>query len=92
MNPSLPHGPACNSPQLPATCRFYVGGVAVKVTFCPEADVTRIHETLPMPGRLAIVVPKEEPGLGCFQIEMRPTEALLERPEVPSDRDTKQPA
>lgn len=92
MIPPPVHGPVRNEPQLPATCRFYVGGIAIKVTFCPEADVTRIHETLPVPGRLAIVLPKEEAGPGCFQIEMRPVEALLERPEVTSDRDAKQTA
>lgn len=67
------------------TCRFHVAGVRVRVIFCPEATVANIHETMPTPQGIEIIMASEEPGPGCFQVQLVPTEPLLERAEVAGD-------
>lgn len=74
------------------TCRFSWGGVAVRVVFSPTANVLNVHETLPRPDGLEIVMPCEEPGDGAFQVQLRPLDALRERPEVADDRGPQKPA
>lgn len=74
------------------SCRFYVVGVAVRVLFSPEANVANIHETLPRPDGLEIILPCLEPGDGAFQVQLRPLENLRERAEVVDDRGTQKPA
>lgn len=92
MTPSSP-SVATETQILPLrTCRFYVAGVAVRVVFCPQAEIHNIRETMPPPEGLEIVMPCEESGPGCFQVQLRPTESLLQRPEVADDRHPKQTA
>ncbi len=80
------------TPLSVASCRFHINGVEVRVIYCPEAEISRIDETLPRPERLTFLYPKEEPGPGVFQVEVRQRDQPSgQRAEVADTRDAQHP-
>lgn len=59
-----------------ARCEFYYNGTKFRIVFAPNADVTRLNETLPPADWMELIYVNEY-GSGVFQVQTCPADSSL---------------